>query len=360
MRLRAGQILVATCLLALILATMPAVHAFDASVDTNTSLSNNLNPQQLQSLLTQLNQESSNSQLSNNSQFEQLLSQFNSSLTSNNANLTASSLSQLQSLLSSLNSTSLFSNLIQSLQPSGNGVTINPAELSSLLNLGRGLPSGVNQSNAAQEITGLSSLASLVQGFNPQLAAELLHAASNLSIKFGINGASLPFNSLGSLSSLKGLKSPSIGAPNLGASSSPRIQLETLLVPIIIVAAFLTLFALRGKLAELLRGQNIPGVQEEEDRLMKYDPNDPKKRILYYFTKAVQFMKRRGITKSSSDTSREFTEKCHTSSGSEHVGNLGNLYEKAQFSGRLVTNDDADLAQKELSSLEDSVEAKSS
>lgn len=356
MRARAGQVLVAACLMALLVSAMPTVHAFDGSIDTNTAQSSTLNPQQLQSVLTELNQESNNSQLSSNPQFEQLLSQFNSSLTSGNSNLTASNLAQLQNFMRSQNSSGLLSNLIKSLQTTGNGVTVNPSELSSLLNLSGGLPNGVGRGNALQEMNGLSSIANLVKDINPQLAAQLLNAVENLSLKFGIPiPSSLNFGSLGFL---KGLQSPKVAAPKLGSSSSPKIQLELLLVPIIIVAACLTLFIFRGRLADLLRGQKTPGVVEEELQPLEYDPSDPKKRILYYFAKSVQFMKGRGISKSSFETGREFTKKCQDVSGSEHVDSISKLYEKAQFSGRPVTNDDANLAEKELSSLESPLEVK--
>ncbi|MDG6907565.1 MAG: DUF4129 domain-containing protein [Nitrososphaerota archaeon] len=362
MRCLAGQVLLAACLLTLLFAAIPTVHAFDSSIDTNTGQSSTINPQQLQTLLSQLQQsnDTQTQQLASNPQFQQLMSQFNSSLTSGNSNLTASSLSNLQNFLSSTNSTSLLSSVLKSLQPSGSGVTINPSTLSSLLNLGpNGLPNGITSGNAASEISGLTSLANLVKNINPQLAGQLLNAATGLSMNFGIPSKSLGLNSFGSLNSLKGLQSPSLATPKLGSSSSPKVQLELLVVPIILVAACLALFFLRGTLAGLLRGQRVPGVEEEKIVLGEYDPNDPKKRILYYFAKTVQFMRGKGIAKTVSDTHREFSAKCAKAAGSEHVSTISNFYEKAQFSGRSVTNDDANHVERELSSLENPFEVKS-
>lgn len=359
----AGQVLLAACLLALLFAAMPSVHAFDSSIDTNTGQSSTVNSQQLQALLSQLQQanDSQTQQLASNPQFQQLLSQFNSSLTSGNSNLTASSLANLQSFLSSANSTSLLSSVLQSLQPSGNGVTVNPTTLSSLLNMGaNGLPSGIGSGNAASEISGLTSLANLLKNINPQLAGQLLNAATGLSMNFGIPSKSLGLNSLGSLNSLKSLQSPSLASPKLGSSSSLKVQLELLIVPIIVVVACLALFFLRGSLAGLLRGQKVPGVVEEKIVLGEYDQNDPKKRILYYFAKTIQFMRGKGVTKTASETHREFSAKCAKAPGSEHVNTISNFYEKAQFSGRTVTNDDANVVEKELSSLEHPIEVKPS
>lgn len=354
MRLSAGQLLLSAIFIALLLSMMPFAHAFDGSVDTNTGqTSSAVNTQQLQSLLTQLNQTNA-SQLANNSQFQQLLSQFNSSLSSGNQNLTASDLAQLQNFLSTQNSTSTLSSLIQSLKPSGNGVTVDPSTLSSLLNLANGSSTGVNSGNASQQVKDLTSLANLVKNVNPQLASQLLNSASNLSFKYGLSNPTVPLNPFSSLGSLK---SPSPGSPSLGAPGLPNLEL--LLVPVIIIAVCLTLFAFRGRLAGLMSGQRMPSSFEDQPEKIEYDPNDPKKRIRYYFAKTVQFMKGKGFAKSPSETHREFKTKCQTFSGSEHVSNISSLYEKARFSGSVVTKEDADSAEEALSILDGTKGSKS-
>lgn len=345
---------------------------------TNSTLSNlrNLlsseqsNNSQLASLLSQLNSSmlsgntsqtassfsnlknllgNMSSQQPNNTQLASLFSQFNSSSLSGNSNSTASAMSHLQSYLQSQNST-LFGDLVKSLQTSSNGtLAINPAQFESLLNFGaNGLPSGIG-GNLLQNIAGLSSLANLLSGVNPQLSQRLLNSAKDISLNSGLN---MPSGS-SSFGSLNGLKTPSLATPKLGASTTPFGNLETLLIPVIIIVACLVLFIMRGRLSELLRGQGMPGVVEDEIEPVPYDPTDPKKRIIYYFVNTILFMKKRGVSKAAADTHREFSAKCIPVSGSEHVSTISSLYEKAQFSGHTVTNEDANVAEKELSSLEE-------
>ena len=346
-----GQVLLAACLLLLVLAVLPTAHAFDDSIDTNTGQSATVNSQQLGSTLTKLAQQS------NDTKLQQLVSQFNSSLASGNGNLTASNLAALQKYLAQTNNTSLLNSLVQSLKPAGNGVTIDPTKISSLLNVGsNGLPNGLS-GNASQQIGDLTSLANLLKNVNPNLAQQLLNSASNISLKSGV--PSSLSGSLGSLGSLNGLRTPSISTPKLGGSGSPIALLRELLIPIVIVAAALTLFAFRGRFSGLMRGQRVPGVVDEKPEPLEYDPSDPKKRIIYYFLKSIQFMKRRGVPKSGAETHREFSAKCVGNPGSQHVSAISNLYEKAKFSGQMVSNDDANSAEKELSNLETPIEEKS-
>jgi len=73
-------------------------------------------------------------------------------------------------------------------------------------------------------------------------------------------------------------------------------------------------------------------------------PTDPRKRIEFYFGKAVRLMARRGVTKSESETHREFSSKCEGTPEREQVGTISSLYEKAKFSGQEVGGSDAYLA----------------
>ena len=343
-----GQVLLAACLLLVVLAVLPTTHAFDDSIDTNTGQSATVNSQQLGSTLTKLAQQT------NNTKLQQLVSQFNSSLASGNENLTAANLAALQNYLASTNNTSLLNSIVQSLKPASNGVTIDPTKISSLLNLGsNGLPSGLS-GNASQQVGDLASLANLLKNVNPQLAQQLLNSASNISLKSGI-----PSSLSGSLGSLKGLQPPSMSTPKLAGSGSPLAILEELLIPIVIVAAALTLFAFRKRFSGLIRGQKIPGAVDEKPEPLENEPSDPKKRIIYYFSRAIQFMKRRGVAKSGAETHREFSAKCEGNPGSQHVSAISNLYERAKFSGRSVSNDDANAAENELSNLENPIEEKS-
>ena len=73
-------------------------------------------------------------------------------------------------------------------------------------------------------------------------------------------------------------------------------------------------------------------------------PTDPRRRIEFYFGKAVSLMARRGVPKLESETHREFSSKCESTPERAHVSTISSLYEKAKFSGQSVGSPDADSA----------------
>jgi hypothetical protein len=341
-------------------------YAADDSNSGSFVQSQALNPVQLNSTLATL------SQGMNNTQAQQLISRLQSELGSGNLSAEANTLSELKGLLNSTaggagGSSNGIPNslqyLIKSLNAGNNGLTLDSNLLASLLgNAGpNGLPAGLGNMTTSS-VTQLSSLASLLQGVNPALAQQLLDDVSSIqqglgSGNGGNNNNSVPPFPSGIPKGPPGFNAPKVSPPALGTTNVlklPSINLFTIITPIMLVAAGLALYFSRRRVAGILGSQMLFGPKLRDDSLspLQYDPTDPRKRIAYYFAKTVRAMRGRGISKAMSETHREFNEKCATSEESHHVNRISELYEKAEFSGRSVSNAEADEAGSNLVAIE--------
>jgi hypothetical protein len=297
----------------------------------------------------------------NDTQLQQLLSQFQSQLNGGNYSAASSTLGQLQSL-SANQSASVppsLGALLNSLSVGSNGATVNSGALASLLTSGSGAGSS---SESAQQLSGdMQSLASLMQYANSTLASELLQNSSLLSQSaFGSGGVSVggaPV-ALPGLSGLSHLSVPSVGTPSLSVGTPsadiPAIPLTAFVIPLALAAAVAALYFYRGRIVRLVGSQSLPGmpllrgVREESAKEIGAIPADPRKRIEFYFSRAVRLMGRRGVPKLESETHREFSSKCEGTPERPHVSAISSLYEKAKFSGQEVGTPEADLAASEF------------
>jgi len=329
-------------------------HAADDSNAGQLSQAPTVAPAQLASTMGTL------AQGTNDTQLQQLLSQFQSQLSSGNDSGAASTLGQLQNLSAtqpgsvppSLNA------LLKSLSVGNNGASVNSGLLSSLLS------SGSSNEPPNKLSTDMQSLAGLMQYVNSTLASELLQNSSLLSQSgfAGSNGVSLggaPV-ALPSLSGSAGISLPSAGAPSLsvGAVSGrlPSIPLTTFVIPLVVAGVATVLFFSRGRVVRLIGSHKFPGItllagKDEGEQEVLASPSDPRKRIEFYFGKAVRLMGRRGVPKMESETHREFSANCEGTPERPHVRTITSLYEKAKFSGQEVRSPDADLAAAELSAM---------
>lgn len=334
---------------------LPAYAADDSNAGTLTPAPT-VSPQQLGSVLGTL------SQGSNDTQLQQLLSQFQSELASGNTSAAASTLVQLQNLPpgQGVDSQAL-SALLQSLTVGTGGASVNTNTLSSLLNEASSTP---YSGKSAQRLSvDMQSLAGLIQFTNSTLASEFLQSSDALS-KSAYSGQ-LPAGgvqvSLPGVGGLSGLSVPSIGAPSVGvgapSGSLPSVPLVAFVLPLALVAAALALYYSRGRLARLVGSPGLPRIslsrrgsdQVREDVLGA--PTDPRRRIELYFRRATRIMASRGVQKLDSETHREFSAKCGGRPEMPHVGTISSLYEKAKFSGQEVGAPESDAAASELSAM---------
>jgi hypothetical protein len=294
----------------------------------------------------------------NDTQLQQLLSQFQSQLSGGNDSGAASTLGQLQHLSStqpgaaspSLNA------LLQSLSVGNSGASINSGLLASLLSAGA---SGTASSESTQKLSAdMQSLAGLMQYANSTLASELLQNSSLLSQSAftGIPVGGAPV-ALPGFSGLPGASLPSAGAPSLSLGGPsmgvPSIPLTAFVIPLVAAGMVAALFFSRGRVVRLIGSQSLPGMTllgraKDDGAEAGAAPSDPRKRIEYYFGKAVRLMGRRGVPKLDSETHREFSSKCEGTPERPHVSTISSLYEKAKFSGEEVGRPDADLAASEF------------
>lgn len=330
-------------------------HAADDSNAGQLAQAPTVSPSQLGSTLRTL------AQGTNDTQLQQLLSQFESQLRSGNDSAAASTLGQLQSLSSSQPGTvpPALNALLQSLSVGNSGASVNSGRLASLLSAGT---SGTGSSSpSAQKLSAdMQSLAGLMQYANSTLASELLQNSSLLSQSaFGSSGLSVggaPV-ALPGLSGLPGASLPSAGAPSLslGAPSMglPSIPLTAFVIPLVAAGIVAALFFSRGRVVRLIGSQSLPGMTllgrtKDDGEEVGAAPSDHRKRIEFYFGKAVRLMGRRGVPKLESETHREFSSKCEATPERPHVSAISSLYEKAKFSGQVVGRPDADLAASEF------------
>ncbi len=310
-----------------------------------------VSPEQLNSALSSL------AQGTNDTAVQQLLSQFQSQLSSGDYQGAASTLVQLKSLSSSdpngvppsLNA------LLQSLTVgNNNGASIDANTLASLLRSAPATSAGSQQRLSVD----MQTLANLMQYVNSTMASQLLQSSDMLSQNAFAGGGSV--NSGGSqialpgVSTLPALSIPAVSAPSLsvgGASGAPpAIPLAALAVPLVAAAAVAALFLSRGRVVRLMGAQRLPdltflkgGRDEGEDEGATV-PTEPRRRIEFYFARAVRLMAGRGVPKLKSETHREFSSKCEGTPERQHVTTISSLYEKAKFSGQGVGSPDADSA----------------
>jgi hypothetical protein len=298
----------------------------------------------------------------NDTQLQQLLSRFQSQLNGGNYTGASSTLGQLQNLSASqpASVTPSLGALLSSLSVGSNGATVDSGTLASLLSSGSA--SGAGSPESAQQLSGdMQSLASLMQYANSTLASELLQNSSLLSQgAFGGSGVSAggaPV-ALPGLSGLSHLSVPSVGTPSLSvgtpSAAIPAIPLTAFVIPLAAAAAVAAFYFSRGRIVRLVGSQNLPGmplprgVKEESATEVGGIPADPRKRIEFYFGRAVRLMRGRGVPKLDSETHREFSSKCEGTPERPHVSAISSLYEKAKFSGQGVGTPEADLAASEF------------
>lgn len=337
-------------LMACIGALAAPAHAADDSNAGQLTQVPTVSPQQLNSALSALDQGS------NDTQLQQLLSQFQSQMSSGDYSGAASTLLQLQGLSAdSPNVSPALRALIQSLSVGSDGASVNANTLASLLNANSGYGAGASGESQQKLSMDMQSLASLMQYANSTLASELLQGSDLLSQNAfsGSGGAaagSAPI-SLPGVSGFSGLSIPSVGAPSLSVGTPsgglPAIPLTALAVTLLVLVAVAALFLSRGRIVRLIGAQSLPGMpllragRAEEVGPV---PTDPRRRIEFYFGRAVSLMARRGVPKLESETHREFSSKCESAPERQQVGTISSLYEKAKFSGQDVGSTDANLA----------------
>jgi hypothetical protein len=296
----------------------------------------------------------------NDTQLQQLLSQFQSQLNAGDYPAASSTLGQLQNLSASqpASVSPSLGALLNSLSVGSGGATVNSGTLASLLSSGSGAGSS---SESAQQLSGdMQSLAGLMQYANSTLASELLQNSSLLSQSAfgngGVSAGSAPV-ALPSLSGLSHLSVPSVGAPSLSVGTPstdiPAIPLTSFVIPLALATLIAALYFSRGRVVRLIGSQSLPGMPllrgaKEGAKEVGAIPADPRRRIEYYFGRAVRLMGRRGVPKLESETHREFSSKCEVTPERPHVSAISSLYEKAKFSGQAVGAPEADLAASEF------------
>jgi hypothetical protein len=330
---------------------VPASAADDSNAGKLTQVPT-VSPSQLDSTLGTL------AQGTNDTQLQQLLAQFQSQMNSGNYSGAQSTLLQLQDLSSSQPGAvpPSLSALLQSLSVGSNGASVNASALASLLNSA----SGTGSSEPAQKLSvDMQSLANLMQYANPTLASELLQNSSLLGQSAfagdGVSAGGAPISMPGA-SGFSHFSVPSVGAPSLslGAPSGglPAVPLAVFVIPLLAAATFAALFLSRGRLVRLIGSQSLPGMAPlkgaEGEGEVVTAPSDPRKRIEFYFGRAVRLMGRKGVPKLESETHREFSSKCEGKPERPHVSAISSLYEKAKFSGQDVGDPEADLAASEF------------
>jgi hypothetical protein len=328
-------------------------HAADDSNAGQLAQVPTVSPAQLGSTLGTL------AQGNNDTQLQQLLSQFQSQLNAGNYSEASSTLGQLQNLSASqpASVSPSLGALLNSLSVGSNGASVNSGALASLLSSGAG-----SSSESAQQLSGdMQSLAGLMQYANSTLASELLQNSSLLSQSpfggsGGVSAGSAPV-ALPGLSGLSHISVPSVGTPSLSVGTPsgdiPAIPLTSFVIPLALVTLVVALYFSRGRVVRLIGSQSLPGMpllraKEESAKEVGGVPAEPRRRIEFYFGRAVRLMGLRGVPKLESETHREFSSKCEGTPERPHVSAISSLYEKAKFSGQEVGTPEADLAASEF------------
>jgi len=327
------------------LLAVPA-HAADDSNAGQLTQTPTVTPQQLNEALSAL------AQGSNDTQVQQLMTQLQSQLAGGNYGGAASTLVDLKGLGQQGRVPPSLNALLQSLSVGPNGATIDAKTLANLLRANQGTSSGSQQKLSVD----MATLANLMQYVNATMASQLLQNSQLLNQNAfagggGQSGGGPPIAMPG-LSSLPGLSIPPVGGPSLSVGGPsgglPAIPLTEFAIPLLVVAAVAGLFLSRGRVIRLIGTQSLPGMallrrgRDEGDSGVV--PTDPRRRIEYYFGRAVRVMGRRGVPKLDFETHREFSSKCETTPERPQVGTISTLYEKAKFSGQEVGAPDADTA----------------
>jgi len=327
------------------LLAVPAQAADDSNAGRLTQTPT-VTPQQLNAALSAL------AQGSNDTNVQRLMSQLQSELAGGNYSGAASTLVTLKGLGQQGGVPPSLDALLQSLTVGPNGATIDAKALANLLKANQGAPSGSQQRLSVD----MATLANLMQYVNATMASQLLQNSQMLNQNAfagsgGQNGGSPPI-AMPSLSSLPGLSIPPVGGPSLSVGGPsgglPAIPLTTFAIPLLVAAAVAALFLSRGRVTRLIGTQSLPGMallrrgRDEGDSGVV--PTDPRRRIEFYFGRAVRLMGRRGVPKLESETHREFSSKCENTPERPQVGTISALYEKAKFSGQGVGGPEADTA----------------
>jgi len=322
------------------------VHAADDSNAGQLTQTPTVTPQQLNAALSAL------AQGTNDTAVQQLMAQLQSQLAGGNFGGAASTLVDLKGLGAQGKVPPSLNALLQSLTVGPNGATIDAKALASLLRANQGTSSGSQQKLSLD----MATLANLMQYVNATMASQLLQNSQLLNQNAfagggGQNGGSPPI-AMPSLSNLPSLSIPPVGGPSLSVGGPsgglPAIPLTAFAIPLLVAAAVAGLFLSRGRVIRLIGTQSLPGMailrRGRDDGDSGVVPTDPRRRIEFYFGRAVRLMGRRGVPKLDFETHREFSSKCESTPERPQVGTISTLYEKAKFSGQDVGAPDADTA----------------
>lgn len=338
----------AFCLVTLLLLclSVPVAQAFDNTNSSDLQQSQTVDPQLLGSTVAQMAQQTSDPQL------QALAAQFEQAMSSGNYNSERSALANLQSYPQLSADSPALSALVRSMTASGDGISVNPSTLASLLGAfspdAQGVPSNMVAENPAQLASDLSSIMNLMNGVDPSLDSQLLNDLGQMSVSFPST------SSLGSILSL-GRSGPA-GLPSgplaVGAAGPPSAALGELGIPVAIVVAVAVLFLLRNRLRRLMGGQTSPGTEETLE-LDEYegDPGTPRARVIRAFNGMLKAMSLRGVVRARAETHREFSSRCRGRQEEAAVGSLSGYYEKARFSAAEVSDSDAGAAEGALTRL---------
>ncbi len=322
-----------------------------AADDSNSGQLAQTPPVSAQDLNSALN---SLAQGTNDTQLQQELSQLEAQMSSGNYSRAASTLISLQNLANTDSSTpDSLRALLQSLSIGGSGASINPNTLASILSQ---KPYGSSNESPQKLSVDMQTLANLMKNVDPSFATSLLQNSTLLSQSaFGGagglgGGGQVP---LPGASSFGGLPIPSVGAPSLSVggpgASLPAVSPGEFAVPLLVALAAVALYVSRNRVAALVGSQDLPGLSRlrtlrAEDASDFVIPSDPRRRIEFYFGRAVRLMGRRGVPKPDHETHREFTSRVDARPEEPQVKTISSLYEKAKFSGQEVGSPDADRA----------------
>jgi hypothetical protein len=325
---------------------LPALAADDSN-SMNFRTSGTISNQQISTALTTLSQNLTDPAL------QQSLSQFTSQLNSGNMTGAASTLLTLQSEANNDPQASAgLKALLQSLSVGQNGTSVNSNKLASQLGVGGSplrLPNSLANESPQQLTLDLSTLATLLQGVNPALAAQMLNM-----LQLGGSGANVSLPGSVGVGGLKvpGMSVPSLKLPTVGAPSS--LDPIVLLVPLAgVIAAGIYMF--RERLLALFGRQAMPSasaVMEDEGLFHVTDPNDRRQSVYFSFSRAVQIMRAKGVPKKVSETHREFSAKTQGRPEGEAVRTVSETYEKARFTKLEVEESDVANARSAVNALE--------
>lgn len=325
----------------------PATFAYDNNGSTNLQQSQGVNQQLLASTVTQMASQT------NDPQLQALAAQFQQAITSGNTAAEQSALANLQNYGGLAGESPALSALLKSMTSTGNGITVNPSTLASLLGAftpnSQGVPSNMLSENPAQLASDLSSIMNLMNGVDPSLASQLLNEVGQMSLSIP-SVSSLP--SLPSLGS-KGIVGLPVKGLSVAGAGSPTDLLQELALPAAIAVVAAALFIFRNRFRGLLGGQALPtsGPTLELDEY-RGPPGTPRARVINAFNRMLRTMSGRGVVRERAETHREFSTKCTDRQEGRDVKKLSGYYEKAKFSAAEVTEEDAGGAEGALSAIE--------